>query len=186
MAFRIVRSVAGAAVLSAAALVCMLGTSSGAQAQAAVPGRQSVVTINPLGIPFEYISAEIERRASDLVTLGLSGSFFGPGDVNYTTLEGKVRLYPNEEPLKGFSIGMAAGVTRLKENFFDSGSGNSSNTSTFPTLAVIIDYNWLLGKTKRVLVGTGVGAKRLFGSDDGFSDANFAYPTARFQVGVLF
>lgn len=89
MARRIVRSDACTAVLLAAVLVCMLGISSSAEAQAGVPRRQSVLTINPLGLPFEYVSAEFEHRATDLVTLGLSGSFFGRGDVNYSTLEGR-------------------------------------------------------------------------------------------------
>lgn len=162
---------AAAAAFSATAL----------QAQAPVEGR-TVVSLNPLGLPFKYVSGEIEQKLSDIATLGGSASYLDAGDGSYASFEAKFRLYPAEEAFKGFSIGIAAGVSHLTESF----SNRSDRSESAPTIAVIADYNWLLGKTQRVLVGTGVGAKRIFGDDAGFSDVNFAYPTVRFQIGVLF
>lgn len=151
------------------------------QGQAAREGR-TLVSLNPLGLPFKYVSGEVEQKVSAIATIGGSASYLDIGDGSYSSFEAKFRLYPNEQAFKGFSIGIAAGISRVAESF----SNAQDRSESAPTIAVIADYNWLLGKTERVLVGTGVGAKRIFGDDAGFSDVNFAYPTLRFQVGVLF
>jgi hypothetical protein len=57
---------------------------------------------------------------------------------------------------------------------------------TSPSIGVYVDYNWLLGKSNRFFVGTGVGAKRILGERDDFDDAPFVYGTARFLIGVAF
>lgn len=143
---------------------------------------RTMISLNPLGLPFKYVSGEIEQKLTGIATLGGSVSYLDVDDNSYTSFEAKLRLYPNEEAFKGFSIGIAGGITRVSESYTNS----PDRSSTAPTIAVIADYNWLLGKSKRVLVGTGVGAKRIFGDDDEFIDVNFAYPTARFQIGVIF
>ncbi|MEO7966557.1 MAG: hypothetical protein ABIT38_21875 [Gemmatimonadaceae bacterium] len=128
------------------------------------------------------MSAESESKLTQVMTLGSSLSWFaGVKDTKYLSLEAKFRIYPNEEAFRGFSIGIAGGVTHVSED-----KSSTKNSATAPTVAVIADYNWLLGKTKRFLVGTGVGAKRIFGNENDFSDVNFAYPTIRFQIGVVF
>jgi hypothetical protein len=131
------------------------------QAQAPREGR-TLISINPLGLPFKYVSAELEQKISGIVTLGGSVSYLDVDDESYASFEAKLRVYPNEEAFKGFSIGLAAGVSRLSGiescDTFDCASGSR----TGPSIAVLADYNWLLGKSKRVLVGTGVGAKRIF------------------------
>ena len=151
------------------------------EAQAPRVGR-TLLSLNPLGLPFKYVSGEVEQKLSAIATLGGSVSYLDLNDASYASFEAKLRLYPNEEAFKGFSIGVAAGVTRVAESVTDA----PDRSESAPTIAVIADYNWLLGRSKRVLVGTGLGAKRIFGNHDQFSDVNFAYPTARFQVGVLF
>ncbi|MBK6488202.1 MAG: hypothetical protein IPF98_15370 [Gemmatimonadetes bacterium] len=160
---------------------------AGAPLQAQARPARTLVSVNPLGLPFKYVSAELEQKTNTFATVGLSASFINIGDGSYASLEGKLRLYPNEEAFQGFSIGLGAGLTRVSEDVYNGNTQSDENRSnTSPTIAVIADYNWMLGKTKRVVVGTGVGAKRIFGDSDGFSDVNFAYPTARFQVGVVF
>lgn len=175
---RSVRQVVGplAALAAAAFLVA-----PPLHAQAPRAGR-TLLSLNPLGLPFKYVSGEVEQKLSPIATLGGSISYLDVDDNSYTSYEAKFRLYPNEEAFKGFSIGIAGGITRVSESYSD----QPDRSETAPTIAVIADYNWLLGKTKRVVVGTGVGAKRIFGDDDEFIDANFAYPTVRFQIGVIF
>jgi hypothetical protein len=153
-----------------------------AGAQGTPVGRRNLLSVNPLGIPFEYFALEYESVVRAPFTLGLGASYLGPDDFTYATVEVKARLYPNEEAPKGFSTGLSFGFTHVSED--DAGDDRSD---TLPTLGVIVDYNWLLGKTKRFLVGAGVGAKRLFGGDsDDFDDVNFGYPTIRFQIGIVF
>lgn len=168
-----------------ACLVLLLAAAAPLSAQTR-PAR-TLVSLNPLGLPFKYVSGEVEQKTNTFATIGLSASYLSISDGSYASLEGKLRLYPNEEAFKGFSIGLGAGITRVGEDVYDDASGTDRNrSSTSPTISVIADYNWMLGKTQRVVVGTGVGAKRLFGDSDGFNDINFAYPTVRFQVGVIF
>jgi hypothetical protein len=177
---RLARAVTSHAV---AILLATTSAPSVATAQGAPVGRPAnAFTLNPLGLPFEVFAAEFERRLSDMTTLGLSGSYFGPGDdFSISSLDAKLRLYPNEEALRGFSVGVSLGVWHGDEDIFS----NSSST-TRPAVGAFIDYNWLMGKTKRILVGTGIGGKRVFGNGDDFDDLPFAYPTARFQIGVLY
>lgn len=168
------------------ALALVLGLSAlpaGATAQDAGPARRNVLSLNPLGIPFEYFSAEYERQLTSLASLGLTGSYLGWGDGDYSTAEVKLRFYPNEEWPGGFSLGLSAGTTRLTEERFQ----EPDVRETRPTVGVIVDYNWLLGRSKRLVVGLGVGAKRVLGArDDDFNDLSVAYPTARFQVGLRY
>jgi len=165
-----------------------LAVATPASAQMSREGK-TLLSINPLGLPFKYVSAEIEQKMSSIATIGGSFSYLDIDDGSYLSTEAKLRLYPNEEAFKGFSIGIAGGISRVQETVTDytpGGEIRSSKATTAPSIAVIADYNWLMGKTKRVLVGTGVGAKRIFGSDSDYSDINFAYPTIRFQIGVVF
>lgn len=152
--------------------------------------RQTVLSINPLGLPFKYAAGEWEQRASGKATVGIAASYLGVDDASYTSAELKLRLYPNEEAFRGFSLGVAGGLSRISDLEYtynpSGGESTSRKTESRPTIAVIVDYNWLLGKSKTLLVGTGIGAKRILGKEDGFGGINFAYPTARFQIGVLF
>jgi hypothetical protein len=160
-------------------------------AQRAAPSidiRRNVLSINPLGIPFEYVAAEYEGIVSGPVSIGGAFSYFGASDDDYLSLEVKGRLYPNEHAPDGFSIGLAFGASKLKEHVDCEAILNCDDrTTTRPTVHVFVDYNWLLGPTKRFLVGTGVGAKRVMGLESNFfNDINRVYPTVRFQVGAHF
>lgn len=144
---------------------------------------RTLISINPLGLPFKWISAEVEQKASQMITVGASVSYVDLfDDASYTSFDAKFRVYPNEEAFRGFALGISGGIVRVAEDYSD----RDDRSETAPSIGVTADYNWILGKSKRVLVGTGVGAKRIFGDDDDFSDVNFAYPTFRFQVGMIF
>ena len=169
------------------ALSLIVATGAFAQGTAPAP-RANVLSINPLGIPFEVLSAEFERAASGNVSLGASVGYTSVFDeVDYLSLDAKLRYYPTGPAPKGFSVGISAGYTRITDDFVEVTGGD--DTYSAPSLGVLVDYNWLLGSTKRFFVGAGLGAKRVFGDDDDDGlddDVNFAYPTARFQVGFTF
>jgi len=170
---------------AAFAMAALIGASSQAHAQDTAPARRTVITVNPLGIPFEYFSGEFERIMTGLTTAGITVSYLGLDDDSYATLEGKLRFYPNEEAPKGFSVGLAGGITRVEGDIYN-GTDIDRTSETRPTIGVVIDYNWILGKTKRFLVGAGLGAKRIIGASGDIIDINIGYPTARFQIGFLF
>jgi hypothetical protein len=174
----------GRTVLAGVLTLVVAGAVTAAPLAAQAPrANNTALSINPLGLPFEWFSAELERKTGRMVTVGASFSYFGLiDDVSYLSFDGKVRLYPNEEALRGFSIGISLGLVRVAEDY----SSEPDRSEAAPSVGVVADYNWLLGRTKRFLVGTGVGAKRILGDGDDFNDASFTYPTLRFQVGAIF
>lgn len=176
-----------AAVLVSLTAGALAGSAASLEAQAPSPrSGRTMISLNPLGLPFKYVSGELEQKVSNIATIGGSVSYLDVDDESYSSFEAKLRLYPNEEAFKGFSIGLAGGISRLSAIESCDSFNCDTGSRTGPSIAVLADYNWLLGKSKRVLVGTGVGAKRVFVDDDGLLDLVVAYPTLRFQVGMIF
>ena len=147
--------------------------------------RSRAFTINPLGIPFEVVSVEFEGALHDAFTLAGNFSYFSPDEYTRSSLEVKGRLYPNERALRAFSVGLGLGAVNTRENVDVDGTLVKQD-KTHPSIGVYVDYNWLLGKTSRFFVGTGLGAKRILGESDDFEEAPFVYGTARFLIGVAF
>ena len=84
-------------------------------------------------------SMEYEGVPAQPFSLGLTGSYVSIDNTTYSTIEAKGRLYPNEEAPKGFSIGLALGLTHLTEdNACDIGC-NSNRSTTRPTIGVAIE-----------------------------------------------
>lgn len=189
------------------ALALLAAAAGPLAAQAAPEGRRQSVSVNPLGIPFGWLTGEFERALGGGASVGLSGSYVDIGDEDDTlaSLDAKVRYYPSEQGLRGFSLGLTAGYTRYVDQYetFAPGTVFGPNApaptpttirrvTDGPTVGVTADYNWLLGTRRRMLVGIGVGAKRIFTDHD--DDQQFednvldlpAYPTVRFVVGLTF
>jgi hypothetical protein len=152
----------------------------------APPTRTRVFAINPLGIPFEVVSVEFEAGLHGAFTLAGNFSYFSPDDFTRSSFEVKGRLYPNEEAPREFSVGLGLGVVNTREHLTDLAGARVLRDKTHPSIGVYADYNWLLGRSDRFFVGTGLGAKRLLGDSDDFDDAPFVYGTARFLIGVAF
>jgi hypothetical protein len=159
---------------------------AGATQEATSP-RTRVFAINPLGIPFEVVSVEFEAGLHGAFTLAGNFSYFSPDDFTRSSFEMKGRLYPNEEAPRGFSVGLGLGGVNTREHIDDFTTGTRTlRDKTHPSIAVYVDYNWLLGRSDRFFVGTGLGAKRILGDSDEYDEAPFVYGTARFLIGVAF
>ena len=142
---------------------------------------RTYVAINPLGIPFDIASVEVESGIAPGVTLGGQASYTSLDRDRYTTFDAKVHYYPGEVVLHGFSVGASVGHTRFT-------TSDTSGALSYPTIGLLGDYNFMLGAAGRFVVGTGVGAKRvLAGADErdpfGVDRATF---TARFVLGLAF
>ena len=176
------------ALASAAPFHAALSQSAGqSSASQQTGGRTRVFAINPLGIPFEVVSVEFETALSGAFTLAGNFSYFSPDDFTRTSFEVKGRLYPNEEAPRGFSVGLGLGGVNTREHIEDFPTGGRTlRDKTHPSIGVYVDYNWLLGRSDRFFVGTGLGAKRILGDSDEYDDAPFVYGTARFLIGVAF
>ena len=166
-------------------VAALLSCASAAHAQAAGDTRRSAFAINPLGIPFEIVSIELESAIHDAFTLAGNFSYFSPDAFTRSSFEVKGRLYPNERAPRGFAVGLGLGAVNTRENVAID-AVETKVDKTYPALGVYVDYNWLLGRSSRFYVGTGVGAKRILGERDDFDDAPFVYGTARFLIGVAF
>jgi len=57
-----------------------------------------------------------------------------------------------------------------------------------PTAGILLDYNWLLGRSERFLVGTGIGAKRILASESERQRVRLDYATVttRLILGFAF
>jgi hypothetical protein len=156
--------------------------SSGA-AVAPDTARRNLVVINPFGVVFSFLSGEYEHALSRSATVGLAGTYNAPSDFTYVTSEVKMRYYPSEHAPDGFSVALSAGMTHVSGDILCFDVCDNSPTNR-PTAGFELDYNWLLGPSRRFAVGAGLGAKRLFGSKTSGSDD--ALPTARVVLGMAF
>jgi len=147
-----------------------------------IPNR-TYVALNPLGIPFDIASFEVESAVATGITIGGVASYTDVNNERYTTFEGKVRFYPGEIVLQGFSVGLTAGSLR-----YSTPVNGTRETISTPTVGIVTDYNWMLGPLHRFVVGTGVGAKRILASSDERNRVNLdrAYLTARGVIGFAF
>jgi len=145
------------------------------------------VALNPLGIPFDIVSAEFETAVASGVTVGALGSYTVIDSDRYGTVDAKVRYYPGEVVLSGFSLGMSLGRTHYSTPV-STPTGTDRAALDFATLGLLVDYNWLLGTRHRFVVGTGIGAKRVLASAGDRDRVNIerAYVTGRFVVGLAF
>jgi hypothetical protein len=165
-------------------------SSSAARAQEAP---RQVLTINPVGTVFGVYMGEFERSVSPHASVGVSGTYWdsgftdseASGEVSYTTVDARLRYYPGESRLQGFSVGGSLGYTGLSGSLTTVDGREAGHVSTVGA-GVSLDYNWLLGARNQVVVGTGIGAKRLFALDEDVEDAMLAYPTLRLVVGYAF
>jgi hypothetical protein len=171
--------------------------SSGPVGLVPIPYR-TYVAFNPLGIPFDIFTAEVESGVAQGVTVGGTVSHLDIDDDRYTSFDLKVRYYPGEVVLRGLSLGASLGFLGYSSlRNVDVSGVNLGGVDqlqkvraslTTPTIGIISDYNWLLGSQHRFVVGTGLGVKRVIASEEDRSTVGLqrAYVTARFIAGLAF
>lgn len=198
------------AMLGAAALTLASGSIAPLLEAQAVPAGatpvryyRGVIGINPLGIPFDIVSVEAEGAVAAGITAAAALSYVAPDEDRFTSGDVKIRYYPGETALDGFSVGLGLGFTSRSGidhtvactptqsgecTYPGGGTQAPRNSATGPTISALADYNFLLGQRRRFLVGTGVGAKRWMVSRDTREsvDAQKAWVFARFLIGLAF
>ena len=174
---------------AAAALVWLCAPMLHAQSSLVPIPNLTYIGINPLGIPFDIGSIELESAVAPGVTLGGLASYTDLDSNRFTSFDFKVRYYPGDIVLKGFSAGLSVGYLRYSNVVKDPITDvDERQALSAPTIGVLADYNWMLGRSQRFIVGTGVGAKRVLASSTERKrvDISRAYPTVRFIVGFAF
>ena len=146
--------------------------------------------MQPLQAIAGIVAADYEHVVGRGFTLGVGASYWDAGimnlfyldtfDASYSSGEVKLRYYPSEVAFHGVSVGLTVGGSYasfrvLDERFRASGVKIGSEA----------DYNWLLGRSQRLALALGVGAKRIFYSTRGDRLAD-TYPTSRIAIGWAF
>ncbi|HEX2211615.1 MAG TPA: DUF3575 domain-containing protein [Longimicrobium sp.] len=172
-----------------------LGLALSSSAAAAQESPRQVLSINPIGAVFGVYMGEFERSVGRHTSVGVAGTYWdtgftdseSSGELSYTTVDARLRYYPGESRLQGFSIGGSLGYTGLSGELTTVDGEDTGRLNTLGA-GIELDYNWLLGARNQVMVGTGIGAKRLFILDEDIDDddVTLAYPTLRLVVGYAF
>lgn len=173
-----------------AAMAAMSLVSSAAYGQAPPPSPSLVpiptrtyIGFNPLGLPADIGTAELETAVAPGMTLGGVASYIDADDRRFTTFDFNARYYPAGIVLRGASVGASAGYTR----FSNVVNGTRQELSA-PTLGILVDYNWMYGRDQHFLIGSGIGAKRVLasGTDRDRANVDRAVFTVRLIVGFAF
>ncbi len=148
----------------------------------AIPSR-TYIGFNPIGLPADIASVEIENAIAPGITVGGVGSYTDVTDHRFTTFDFKIRYYPGEVVLRDYSIGGTFGYTRFS-NVID----GTRQALSAPTMGIIFDRNWIYGQGQHFVVGTGIGAKRVLAStaERDRSGVDRAVVTARLVLGFAF
>jgi hypothetical protein len=152
------------------------------------PYRTSVAA-NPFAPIFGGLSGEFETTLSPGFTLGAGGlADLSSGRERFTTLQAKLKYYPNEVALRGFAVGVTLGFVSQRDESTDMFTGErfGARTETAPTYGIVLDYNWQLGRQRRFLVGTGIGARRVLRNVGDDSPLSQYYPDGRLVLGWTF
>lgn len=145
---------------------------------AAVTGHRGVATINPFAVILGGFNGDVEMNIGAGTTGALSGTWF-PDDPNYRSVDFTFRYYPGEVNPKGFSIGASIG-------YFSAEHDDGAVEGKGPAVGFIGGYNWLLGRSQRLAIATGLGLKRLIADSDKYPDAPEVIPTGRLGIGLSF
>jgi hypothetical protein len=171
--------------LAIATALCMLPFAS-VRAQDSTHTR--VVSIQPISLVLTIVSAEYEQKLGAASTWGIGANYWDAGalgaDGRYVSGEFKLRYYPDGVALHGFSVGGSLGYTNISGN----SSGVRQTTVAGPSLGVLLEYQWLLGKSRSFVVAIGAGAKAIFVTESKSSSNDYTsrYPTTRISIGHAF
>lgn len=152
-------------------------------------GPSQILSINPFMPILGFFQGEYEVRLQENLAFALSGSYTRLDD-DYTNIDAKLRLYPNETALEGIGLAAGVGYGRVhRRNDFDVCDIFGENcvatrrNESAPTFSVEAQYQWLLGTKRSTAVTMGGGVKRYFISDERDAGINRVVPTLRLTIG---
>lgn len=175
--------------LQIGAAAAITGAPLAANAQSAQASPSHVFTLNPFFVLAGWISGEYEQRVNNTVSLGAGASYVDFSDNQYTSVDFKVRLYPNEKALRGFEMGMGLGFTAVNtdtdgNDCNDGPCGSTEKTKvTTPAVSLEFGHQWNLGNNGRTILVLGGGGKRFLASKKDLNDTPRVIPFFRIGVG---
>lgn len=165
---------------------------------AAPPGAPptQIVAVNPF-IPLAgYFQGEYERRLHQNLSVAVAGSFAPINDRDYTNLDVKLRLYPNDRALEGLGVAAGIGVGSARQNDLDAvclalncpPAPGKGKRLTAPTFSIETQYQWLFGASRSTAVTVGGGLKRYYFDENDTNGRGVSrlLPTGRLTIGWAF
>jgi hypothetical protein len=160
-----------------------------------------IAGVSPVHLLFGSAAGDYEQALTRDVSLGVGATYSGASSILTTTTSGgydvdvsaKARYYLRGTAPEGPSVGATAGFVHGRRNRREGAFGGPAGVArslrqTAPTLGFTADYNRVVGRTQRLVLGTGYGLKRRFAAarpaaDDYEEFAQIQY-TIRFLLGV--
>jgi hypothetical protein len=140
-----------------------------------VPHNQTI-SANPFGLFMNWFNAEYERKLTNTMTIGATGSNFRFNGADLQRFNALFRYYPQGAALTGVYLGGRGGIARV--------SDSDASAHAFAT-GVEVGYSWLFGARRNVGLSIGAGVDRLFGGD--LNDFSLVWPNIRLvNVGIAF
>jgi hypothetical protein len=165
------------------------------QTQALAGGMpRHVIAINPF-IPLAgYFQGEYEQRVQDNISIAVAGSYTPFNNREYSNLDVKLRLYPNDRALQGFGVAAGIGVGRARQNDQDIVCITApcfpirGTMLTAPTFSIEAHQQWLFGANRSTAITVGGGMKRYYFDQEDTSGRGVSrlLPTGRLTIGWAF
>ena len=126
---------------------------------------RQVLSANPLGlILLPWYNGEYERKVTERVTLGLSGSRLPWGDGGgFYSVNTAFRYYPNGTTFKGLYLGPRIGLFWVSQG--QDVVGIEEDRGPHLGLGFELGYAWLLGSEQHLSMSIGVGASRVLNGE---------------------
>ena len=126
---------------------------------------RQVLSANPLGlILLPWYNGEYERKVTERVTLGLSGSRLPWGDGGgFYSVNTAFRYYPNGTTFKGFYLGPRIGLFWVSQG--QDVVGIEEDRGPHLGLGFELGYAWLLGSERHLSMSIGGGATRVLNGE---------------------
>ena len=126
---------------------------------------RQVLSANPLGlILLPWYNGEYERKVTEGVTLGLSGSSLPWGDGGgFYSVNTAFRYYPNGTTFKGFYLGPRIGLFWVSQG--QDVVGIEEDRGPHLGLGFELGYAWLLGSEQHLSMSIGFGATRVLNGE---------------------
>lgn len=153
-----------------------------------------IIAVNPIILLAGYVQGEFEQRLVANTSLAFAGSYVPFNSRDYTNLDLKLRLYPDDRALQGLGIAAGVGVGRARQNDQDvvciAAPCNPipGKTLTAPTFSIEAHYQWLLGARRSTAVTVGGGMKRYYFDEQDAEGRGVSrlLPTGRLTIGYAF
>lgn len=126
---------------------------------------RQVLSANPLGlILLPWYNGEYERKVTEGVTLGLSGSRLPWGDGGgFYSVNAAFRYYPNGTTFKGLYLGPRIGLFWVSQG--QDVVGIEEDRGPHLGLGFELGYAWLLGSEQHLSMSIGFGATRVLNGE---------------------